>query len=336
MSTDYWLYGSNTSPYSRKLRALMRYRRLPYVWVPGTAETLPELATLRPRLIPVLRLPETGELQVDSTPLAHLLERRHPNVRTVIPPTPGEAFLCHLIEDYADEWLTKLMFHFRWFEETTARWAAGWVVRDALPRLPPAAQVQAAALFYERQRGRMPRVGCTAENAPILEADYLALLGLLEPHFNGQRYLFGSRPSLADFALMGQLSQLVTDPWPQRLCRARAPGVEAWVVGLEDASGVEGDWQPALMAPLREALLRQIGQRYLPFLQANAEALAEQRNDVRLRYADGEYCQPAFPYQRRCLAALREHWSGLPPDERAQLAPLLADTGCLPVLDQKV
>lgn len=336
MNEPYRLYGSNASPYSRKLRALLRYRRLPYVWVPGTAEFLPELANLRPKLIPVLQLPETGELRVDSTPLAHLLEARHPHQRSVIPPTPGEAFLCHLIEDYADEWLTKLMFHFRWFEEATARWAAGWVVRDALPHLPAAAQTQTAALFFQRQRGRMERVGCTAENAPLIEADYQQLLGLLAPALAGQRYLFGTRPSLADFALQGQLAQLVTDPWPQRLCRQRAPGVEAWVMSLEDASGVEGDWQPEPGAALRQGLLQQIGRRYLPFLHANAQALAAEHTEVVVRYADGEFRQPVFSYQGRCLASLRAHWAGLDPSEQSRLASLLADTGCLPVLDQKV
>lgn len=325
----YQLVGANPSPYSRKLRAILRYRRLPHVWKVGTADTLPELAQVRPKLVPLLRLPGEEQWRTDSTPLAHLLEQRHPGQRSIVPEDPALAFVCHLLEDFADEWVNKPMFHYRWHEDATALWAANWIVRDTLPKAHGPALQQAAKFFHDRQRSRMGMVGCTPANAPVIEASYRRLLGLLEPEVTAGRYLFGSRPSLADFALYGQLAQLTTDPWPQRVCRELAPGVEAWTITLDDAAGIEGEWRPERAAALREALLEMVGAEYLPFLAANARALADGAAEVVVSIRGQEYRQAPFAYQGKCWAEIRRRWAELPGEAQASLRPLLESTGCL-------
>src|SRR3546814_14867633 len=80
-------------------------------------------------------MPDSGEWQIDTTPLAHQLEARHPGERSIVPPDAADAFVCHLIEDFADEWVTKMMFHYRWTDDATADWASHWIVRDAMPKL---------------------------------------------------------------------------------------------------------------------------------------------------------------------------------------------------------
>ncbi len=329
---SYRLFGGNASPYSRKLRAILRYRRLPHVWVLGTADSLAEIAQVKPRLVPVLRLPDSGEYRVDSTPLAYLLEQRHPDTRSIIPPNPADAFICHLIEDFADEWLTKLMFHYRWIEDETAAWASHWIIWDAMPGMVGAQHDQAAKYFHDRQRSRMAMVGCTPDNAPVLESGYAQLLDALASGVGGTRFLFGSRPSLADFALYGQLAQLTIDPLPLRICRARAPMVEAWVIGLDDGGGIEGQWDSVSSAPLREALLSMIGSDYLPFLRANAEALSAQRDQVELEIRGHRYTQPPFAYQAKCHAETLRRWSALPADAQTSVSEVLARCGCLEYL----
>ncbi len=329
MTQAYTLYGTNPSPYSRKLRAILCYRRLPYIWRVGTAGTLPEIAHVKPRLIPVLRLPGSSEYRVDSTPLAYLLEERHPGERSIIPPDPGAAFVSHLIEDFADEWLTKMMFHFRWTQEETARWAADWIVHDAMPSLSAQAHAQAAQMFYTRQRGRCALVGSTPENAPVLEASYGRLLELLGPLISGDRFLFGSRPALADFGLYGQLCQLTIDPWPQSLCRARAPAVEAWVQTLNDGSGIDGEWDSGPAADLRSGLLEMIGQEYLPFLQANADAVMAGQEEFQVIIRGLPYSQAVFAYQSKCLAETRRRWADLSESAQSDLHAALEHSGCL-------
>ena len=85
MADRYRLIGSEGSPYSVKLRAILRYRRLPFLWIQRTGEVLEQTAHVRPAIIPMLQYPEDDTFHVDSTPLAYELERRHPVVRSILP-----------------------------------------------------------------------------------------------------------------------------------------------------------------------------------------------------------------------------------------------------------
>jgi glutathione S-transferase len=331
----YRLIGVPSSPYSVKLRAILRYRRLPHDWVVDMPALSGKAYPVRPVVLPILAAPDGG-WHVDSTPIALLLEARHGD-RPVLPGDEAVRFLCLLIEDMADEWFTKPMFHYRWAYEEDAAYCSRWLASDALPGQPAGRIEAVAALVAERQIGRMALVGCTPANAPAIEASYLRLLDILEDHFGRALFLFGSRPSLADFGLFGQLSQLAADPVPGRLMRERAPTVRHWVRRTDDASGIEGAWDDgaaALASPAVEALLRMAGDTYLPFLAANDEALKRGEPSFTVRLEGGEFSQGTFRYQAKCLAALRAAYRALDTGARARLEPLLERTHCLAALSE--
>ncbi len=333
MNAAYEIVGSIASPFSMKLRAILRYRRLPYVWRVRRFDMGPVIESVKPKLMPLLRYPGEDRYRVDSTPLAYDLEQRHADARSILPPAPGERFVCHLLEDFADEWASQLMYYYRWVEAPTARFGAQLIVQDWLPEATGKVREQAEAQVFARQRGRMGLV-CGQGNDAALAASFHELLAALEPWVGSTRYLFGSRPSLADFAFYGQLTQLVVDPLPQGIVRTHAPQVEHWVRGLDDASGIEGDWNAALSgaAEARRALLALAARCYLPFMAANADAADRGAAEFEVEACGHPYRRAPFGYQAKCYRELQHRWRALDAAERERITPELAATGCLAYL----
>jgi glutathione S-transferase len=322
----YVLYGGLGSPYSMKVRAVLRYRRIPHDWVQFglDAAAEPVLAQVKVPVIPVLKFPDGRHLN-DSTPLIHLLEQAHPGQRSVIPPDPAQAFLASLLEDMADEWGTKAMFLYRWLRDRDQQQMSQWLAFDRLAGQGRSAIQSHADKFRDRQVGRMALVGCTEANAPLVEASTDRILQLLSALVLDSRYMFGSRPSIADFGWLGQFSQLITDPTPNEHLRSFAPWVVRWLMQLDDASGVEGEWRAAdaPLPPGMQGLLDLSGALYFPFLEANAAAVAAGQSTFRIELWGLPYEQAPFKYQVRCLAELRAQYQALASIDRERVDAVL-------------
>ncbi len=329
------LVGAYGSPYTRKMRAVLRYRRIPFRWVLRGSEEDVGIPPVPVDLIPVLVLPD-GTAMIDSTFQIRRLEALDP-ARSLVPPDPVLAFLDAVVEDYGDEWLTKAMFHYRWAYAADAAHASRVLPFDQRLHLRPAVHEAGGRVFAERQIGRLAVVGSNAATAPAIEASYRRLLAILDARLQTSPFLFGRRPAAADFALFGQLTQLAQfDPTPAAVASEVAPRVIAWVNRIEDLGSLEvGDdgWAPR--APTVEALrplLGDIGRTYVPFLLANADALAAGAAEVVCDLDGVRWTQRPFPYQAKCLRWLREAHALLGADDRAAVAAAVAGTGCEPLV----
>ncbi|MFN8644519.1 MAG: glutathione S-transferase C-terminal domain-containing protein [Candidatus Binatia bacterium] len=329
------IVGAPGSPYSRKLRAVLRYRRIAHAWLNQGAPECAGLPQPRVPLLPQLIVTDAdgrATAHTDSTPLIRMLETRDA-ARSVIPPDPAVAFLDALLEDYADEWLTKAMFHYRWAYPADVANAAAILPRWFRTNQPEAQAVAAGRTFAERQVGRLHVVGSNAVTAPVIEDSYRRLLQRLDAHLTTARFLFGGRPASADFGLFGQLTQLVAfDPTPAALAHHLAPRVVAWVDVVEDLSGLEpaaADWaaRAALPDTLR-ALFAEVGRVYAPFLLANAAALTRGAEQVECVIDGRPWTQRPFPYQGKCLTWLRQGYAALAGEDRRAVDALLEGTGC--------
>ncbi len=305
MDAGLCIMGVPGSPYSRKLRAVLRYRRIPHTWVlMGTPEAR-ALPRARVSLLPQLVYPGAREALTDSSPLIRRLETEYAG-RSVIPEDPVVGFLDSLLEDYADEWLTKAMFHYRWAFAPDAAQAAAILPR--WQRIDEAEDTARAAgkTFAERQIGRLGVVGSNATTASVIEDSYVRLLGLLDARLCEAPFVFGARPAACDFGLYGQLTQLAGfDPTPRAIAMERAPRVAAWVDVVDDLSGFEpraDAWIARDAAtPALRALFGEVGRVYAPFLLANADALARGADTVECEIDGRPWVQKPFPYQGKCL-----------------------------------
>jgi glutathione S-transferase len=307
-AAPYEIVGLLGSPYTMKLLALLRYRRIPHIWT----QLLPEMSDrrfgVRPLLLPIL-IDRHGKEMIDTTPIALMLEQRY-EARRAIPDHPDLRFLCLLIEDFADEWLTKAMFHYRWSFAEDVAYCSRWVASDIAPGADGVTVERIARNLADRQTARLPLVGAIGENVALIERSFRDLLAALVNHLDRFPFLFGDRPSLADFALYGQFSQLATDPVPARLMRGEAQAVFDWTRRLGDLSGCADDGWAAdvLETPGFFKILSLVSELYIPFLHANGAALDRGEDAVVDLTVNGiRYRQQAFAYQRKCLDALREH-----------------------------
>lgn len=329
------LLGAPVSPYTRKMLAYLRFRGIPYRLNINLPNGLPDYPKANPPLFPTFYLPdENGTVQAvtDSTPLIRRFEQEFSG-RETLPSDPVTRFLHDIVEDYADEWVTKFMFHYRWGIAENARQIAPMLVYWLAPQAPSAMANAQGKEFGERQIGRLGVIGSNDTTKALIEEGYVQFLTLLDAEIQKRPFLFGNRPSAADFAMSGQLSQLTSiDPAAMQVAHDTAPRLRAWLDHAEDATGYpvgEDGWLSRNEAAKSlHPLLTEIGQTYAPFAQANAEALAAGNSEVSAKIKGKTWVQPAFSYQGKCLRVLRESFASLSQDDQTTVRELLTGTGC--------
>ena len=328
------LRGAPGSPYTRKMLAVLRFRRIPYRFLVGLWARNDGLPKPKVDLLPTFYFEsdEGVEAVVDSTPIIRRLEDEYFG-RSVIPDDPALAFIDYLVEDYADEWLTKAMFHYRWqYAEDIA--LAGEILPRWRDLTASASEIAPrASAVRDRQIGRLYVVGSNDVTGSVIEESYRRFLGLLDDHIGNGPFVFGGRPASADFGLYGQLTQLATfDPTPRQLTADNAPRVMAWVQTVEDLSGMEpaeGDWVDRDEVPeTLRALLVEMGRTYVPVMLANARAIDAGADQVEAQVDGKPWTQRPFPYQAKCLQWVRQEYARLDGADRDFVAGILAGTGC--------
>ena len=98
------LLGSNISYFTGKMENYLRLKQIPYqlesMQFPAVRRVLErELGVMQ---MPAIILPD-GRYMTDSTKMIEWFEARHPE-HPILPSDPLQRFVCHLLEDWADEW----------------------------------------------------------------------------------------------------------------------------------------------------------------------------------------------------------------------------------------
>ncbi|HBC52842.1 MAG TPA: glutathione S-transferase family protein, partial [Alphaproteobacteria bacterium] len=221
MSDHYQIFGAELSPYSVKVRAYFRYKGIPHDWLPRTDENMAEFQKFAKLPLVPLVVSNHGDAWQDSTPIIEEFETMFPEP-SIVPADPALAFLSALIEEYADEWANKYMFHYRWWYDADQVSAAQRLARDARPHAADVEIEAMAQMLRERMVQRLGFVGSHSTTKEQIESSFIRTLKLLEKHLTHRPFLFGGRPALADFGLAAQLYQCWTDPTPRKLFDQKA------------------------------------------------------------------------------------------------------------------
>ncbi len=328
-NANYIIYGSEYSPFSVKVRSYFRYKNIPHEWRPRTKDNLEDFQKhAKLPLVPLVICLDGSVLQ-DSTPIIEKMEEVHPD-RSISLPSQELQFISQMIEEYADEWGNKPMFHYRWWRD-----ADQIEVSEGLAStISPNASEKELTLFAEQLRARMvPRlrfVGSNEHNKATIETSLDDLLELLEAHLLDRTFLFGGKPTLADFGLFGQLYGCTQQPTTRAILKDY-PKVSAWITNMLEPKEV-GEWErwEQLEPTMLPILTSQMAGLYFPWAIENARALKQEQAEFTVLLKGREFTQDTMKYTARSLNTLKQKFAQL--EDRATLEEILIKTECLSAL----
>lgn len=268
MSTKpYRVHGMMQSYFTRKMTGYLDYKGIPWLFRRFAGMSPAAAAAGFPGGVPVVETPD-GEFMWDSTSMIHHLELRFPEP-AVLPDDPVQRFLCYVVEDAADEWFYRPAVGSRWyFAENGA--VGGFELARDLAVQAPLSGAQAFAAVGAHVRSSCGPLGVNEDNVQLWVDEVLRpWMRKLGAHLEGRPYLFGARPSLADFALFGgHAAHFVNDPLCRRWVDEDAPAVVRQTHHLfEPEDQAFGTWQASDDVPeTLVALLAELGRTYLPWV----------------------------------------------------------------------
>jgi glutathione S-transferase len=266
------------SYFTRKMTGYFDYKGIPWLFRRFPGASPESVAAGFPGGVPVVETP-AGAFMWDSTSMIHYLELRRPEP-SVLPADPLQRVLCYVLEDVADEWLYRPAVGSRWHYEENAAVGGFELARDFAVKAPlPCDQAHAAVRAHVRSS--CGPLGVTEANIGHWVGDVLRpWMRVVGAHLAHRPYLFGARPSLADFALFGgNAAHFINDPLCRRWVEADAPAVVSHTHRLlEPEDQVFGDWDdPSDLPGTLLAVLADLKRIYLPWV---SRACVDGRADV--------------------------------------------------------
>ena len=329
-SHKYRIYGAELSPYSVKVRSYFRFKQIPHQWIIRSAETMAEFAKFAK--LPIIPLVVSPQLQgsQDSTLVIEQLEAQHPQ-ESIYPEDTTVNFVSTLLEELGDEWGNKWMFHYRWARDIDQIASARRIAQLTQPDASSEQLDELTEQVRQRMTGRVWFVGSNPETAPQIEASLHLALEQLEVHLESRAYLLGGRPSFGDFSLWGQLYNVSTDPTNCALIEAKMPNLLAWIQRMLWPR-IEGEFETweTLKPTLKPFIKSQVGELFLPWTQANAEAIAQGKEEFSVQLKGQTWTQKPQKYHAKSYQVLREKYAAL--NSHQETNELLQKTGCLGAL----
>ncbi len=329
------LYGSSISYFTGKMENYFNVKEIPYSFKPMR---FPSFKKTMIEKVGVQQMPAVvlndGRWMTDTTKMIQWFESKYPE-NSIIPDNASQAFLCFLIEDWADEWWWRPAMHYRWFYEKGARFASFHLANEILSDMPVPKWFKRRYIQSRQRNGYTSGDGINNSNYKYVEKDFFNLLNKLEDIFSSRSFLFGSKPSLADIGLSGPFFRhFALDPVPLEIIKQRAPNVLSWVSNLWKyrMSSNDGEWLDHIPRDI-EPLIKDIGKKYLPYLNANACAVRQKRKTFDFEDMNVDYKNVRYSlYRVWCLKEIRKHFLESSDQTQTFIKDLLKSNNCWDVL----
>ncbi|MDE0951825.1 MAG: glutathione binding-like protein [Halioglobus sp.] len=221
---EYTLIGHESSFFSRKLEAQLRFQRLPWRWQFKKQESAAQIeARAGTHFIPVLQTPDNWMIH-DTISIGPMLSARHAEY-AVIPESPLQRASAFILEDFFNHWLGRSCVHSRWCYPDNVAWAGqrfasnllfGRSITEPLSEQELQQASEFGTMMYENfGKNVCDYIGVPAEQAEAVQGDFKLMLEALDKHLENNDFLLGPRPCPADFALAGAAkAHYILDPEP--------------------------------------------------------------------------------------------------------------------------
>ena len=144
-------------------------------------------------------------------------------------------------------------------------------------------------------------------------------LDVLEAELSRQFFLFGERPSIADFGLCGMLSQFVIDPTPSRILRGRGRAIAPMNPLSRRSLGHDGAASCGTANRPCDALVELAGRTLLPMIVAVSEAVTRGQRPASYEVESMRVTGFARPDVARCWLWLKQMFAELSYGDRQLL-----------------
>ncbi|MEL7198056.1 MAG: glutathione S-transferase family protein [Pseudomonadota bacterium] len=333
------LFGAPLSLYSGKARAYLDWKDIPY------EEKLPADARFQKEIVPaigrqVIPVVETsdGTLLQDTTIIIDHFEAERGGP-SIYPDMPRQRLAALLLETFGDEWLVIPAMHYRW--HYNEEWVYSEFGKAAMPYATPQEQYEVGKKRGTMFKGFVPMLGINAETIPAVEQSYEALLADLDAHFAAHPFLFGTRPSIGDYGLIGPLyAHNYRDPKSGEMMRRMAPNVAKWVERMIDPEPLSGDFLPNDEVPKGVIkILSRMMTEHVPYLakvaamlgnwaKANPESELPRALEMTEFTVEGVTSQrAALPFGLWMLQRGLDYLASMEGEERASCEAMLSECG---------
>ncbi len=222
------LHQFEISPFCNKARRMLRFKGIDFdvVEYPGFSATSAMKLSHAGKL-PVLDV--EGERIQDSSNIAAWLERTYP-MPSLYPSAPSERAMALVWEEMADESLFWFELFFRFADEPEACAASVDLLCAGRPGIERALF---GAIVPPMMKRRLRTQGLGRLEHDEVIARFAHHLDTLADALSAGDWLVGSEPSIADVAVVAQLSEIARTS-PRRTMITERPGVVAWMARCDE------------------------------------------------------------------------------------------------------